>query len=103
MNGAGKTTLINIACGIVNASSGTVLVDGHDHVRDYRAARARIGLVPRELHTDMFESVIATLRFSRGLFGKARDESYLERAAATSSRPSCRQTLRAPQTAKFSS
>jgi ABC-2 type transport system ATP-binding protein len=78
-NGAGKTTLINIVCGIVTASSGSVVVDGHDHVRDYRAARSRIGLVPQELHTDMFEQVIATLRFSRGLFGRAPDEAHLER------------------------
>jgi len=78
-NGAGKTTLISIVCGIVNASSGHVLVDGHDNVREYRAARAKIGLVPQELHTDMFETVIATLRFSRGLFGRARDDARLER------------------------
>jgi ABC-2 type transport system ATP-binding protein len=78
-NGAGKTTLINVVCGIVNASSGRVLVDGHDHVREYRAARSRIGLVPQELHTDMFESVIDTLRFSRGLFGLAPDEARLEK------------------------
>ena len=77
-NGAGKTTLINIVCGIVNASSGRVLVDGHDNVRDYRAARSKIGLVPQELHTDMFESVIATLKFSRGLFGRAPDAAHLE-------------------------
>src|SRR6202521_404897 len=69
-NGAGKTTLINIVCGIVTATSGTVLVDGHDNVRDYRAARAKIGLVPQELHTDMFESVWGTVCFSRGLFGR---------------------------------
>ena len=68
-NGAGKTTLISIVCGIVTASSGQVLVDGHDIVRNYRAARARIGLVPQELHTDMFESVWNTVSFSRGLFG----------------------------------
>ena len=78
-NGAGKTTLINIVCGIVTPSSGTVLVDGHDNVRDYRAARSRIGLVPQELHTDMFEMVISTVRFSRGLFGKAANEAHLER------------------------
>ena len=78
-NGAGKTTLINIVCGIVTATSGTVSVDGHDNVRDYRAARARIGLVPQELHTDMFEMVISTVRFSRGLFGKPPNEAHLER------------------------
>lgn len=78
-NGAGKTTLISIICGIVTASSGHVSADGHDIVRDYRAARARIGLVPQELSTDAFESVWATLRFSRGLFGKPRDDAYLEK------------------------
>ena len=78
-NGAGKTTLISIVCGIVNASAGTVTADGHDIVRDYRAARARIGLVPQELSTDAFESVWATVRFSRGLFGKPRDDAYLEK------------------------
>ena len=78
-NGAGKTTLINIVCGIVNASSGTVRADGHDIVRDYRAARAKIGLVPQELTTDAFESVWNTVRFSRGLFGKAPDDAHLER------------------------
>ncbi|MGZ5052632.1 MAG: ABC transporter ATP-binding protein [Methylobacter sp.] len=78
-NGAGKTTLINIICGIVKASSGTVIADGHDIVRDYRAARATIGLVPQELYTDAFESVWATIKFSRGLFGKAPDASYLEK------------------------
>jgi ABC-2 type transport system ATP-binding protein len=77
-NGAGKTTLISIVCGIVTATSGTVLVDGHDIVREYRAARALIGLVPQELHTDMFETVLATLRFSRGLFGCPPDEARLE-------------------------
>jgi len=77
-NGAGKTTLINIVCGIVTATSGTVLVDGHDNRSDYRRARARIGLVPQELHTDMFETVMATLRFSRGLFGRAPDDARLE-------------------------
>jgi ABC-2 type transport system ATP-binding protein len=78
-NGAGKTTLINIVCGIVTASEGTVIADGHDTVRDYRAARSRIGLVPQELHTDAFESVWATVSFSRGLFGKAADPVHCER------------------------
>ncbi len=78
-NGAGKTTLIGIICGIVNASRGTVTADGHDIVRDYRAARSVIGLVPQELHTDAFESVWATVRFSRGMFGKAPDPAHLEK------------------------
>src|SRR5438132_2350617 len=78
-NGAGKTTLINVVCGLVTPTSGTVTVDGHDNVRDYRAARARIGLVPQELHTDMFESVWDTLTFSRGLFGRAPDPAHLEK------------------------
>ena len=78
-NGAGKTTLINIICGIVKATSGKVLADGHDVVRDYRAARSKIGLVPQELFTDAFESVWATVNFSRGLFGKPRDTAYLEK------------------------
>ncbi len=78
-NGAGKTTLINIVCGIVTATTGTVLVDGHDNVRDYRAARSRIGLVPQELHTDMFESVAWTVRFSRGLFGRPPDPARVEK------------------------
>jgi ABC-2 type transport system ATP-binding protein len=77
-NGAGKTTLISIVCGIVTATSGAVLVDGHDIVRDYRAARSMIGLVPQELHTDMFETVWSTLRFSRGLFGRPANLAYLE-------------------------
>jgi ABC-2 type transport system ATP-binding protein len=78
-NGAGKTTLISIICGLVNASSGSVTADGHDVVRDYRAARSKIGLVPQELSTDAFESVWATVKFSRGLFGKAPDPAHLER------------------------
>ncbi len=78
-NGAGKTTLISIICGIVRPSTGTVVADGHDIVRDYRAARAKIGLVPQELHTDAFESVTATLKFSRGLFGHSPDPAYLEK------------------------
>jgi ABC-2 type transport system ATP-binding protein len=78
-NGAGKTTLIGIICGIVNASSGVIIADGHDTVRDYRAVRAAIGLVPQELHTDAFESVWATVNFSRGLFGKPPDHVYVEK------------------------
>jgi ABC-2 type transport system ATP-binding protein len=76
-NGAGKTTLINIICGIVTPSEGTVSVDGHDIIADYRAARSLIGLVPQELHTDAFESVWATVNFSRGLFGKPRNPAYV--------------------------
>ncbi|HSX64626.1 MAG TPA: ABC transporter ATP-binding protein [Pseudoxanthomonas sp.] len=78
-NGAGKTTLISIICGIVNPSEGTVLADGHDVVRDYRAARSKIGLVPQELSTDAFETVWATVRFSRGLFGKPPNPAHLEK------------------------
>src|SRR5438132_11448434 len=78
-NGAGKTTLINIICGIVNASAGSVTIDGHDHVRDYRAARALVGLVPQELHTDAFESPFATASHSRGLFGKPRSRPIVEK------------------------
>ena len=77
-NGAGKTTLINIVCGIVTPSGGTVLVDGKDHLTDYRHARTRIGLVPQELTTDAFESVLSTVSFSRGLFGKPRDPAKIE-------------------------
>jgi ABC-2 type transport system ATP-binding protein len=77
-NGAGKTTLINIICGIVIASSGTVTADGHDIVRDYRAARSMIGLVPQELSTDAFETVWATVTFSRGLFGRAPNPAFIE-------------------------
>ncbi len=78
-NGAGKTTLISIICGIVNPTQGSVLADGHDIVREYRAARAKIGLVPQELATDMFESVWDTVSFSRGLFGKAPNPAYVEK------------------------
>jgi len=76
-NGAGKTTLISIICGIVNPSRGSVKVDGHDIIRDYRAARSRIGLVPQELTTDAFESVWATVSFSRGLFGKPANPDHV--------------------------
>ena len=78
-NGAGKTTLISIVCGIVNATEGNVLVDGHDIVADYRAARQLIGLVPQELTTDAFESVWATVSFSRGLFGKSANPAHIEK------------------------
>jgi len=78
-NGAGKTTLISIVCGIVNRSEGAVLVDGHDIVADYRAARSMIGLVPQELTTDAFESVWGTVSFSRGLFGKAPNPAHIEK------------------------
>ncbi len=78
-NGAGKTTLINIICGIVNASQGKVLVDGHDIVTEYRAARSKIGLVPQELASDIFEKVWDQVAFSRGLFGKAPNAAYLEK------------------------
>jgi ABC-2 type transport system ATP-binding protein len=78
-NGAGKTTLINIVCGIVTPTSGTVIADGHDIVKDYRRARSKIGLVPQELSTDAFETVWSTVRFSRGLFGKPPDPAHLEK------------------------
>jgi ABC-2 type transport system ATP-binding protein len=77
-NGAGKTTLIGIVCGIVNATEGTVTVDGHDIVRDYRITRAKIGLVPQELTTNAFETVWADVNFTRGLFGKPRDPRKVE-------------------------
>jgi ABC-2 type transport system ATP-binding protein len=77
-NGAGKTTLINIICGIVNPTSGAVSVDGHDNIRDFRKARAMIGLVPQELATDTFESVWATVTFSRGLYGKPANPQHVE-------------------------
>jgi ABC-2 type transport system ATP-binding protein len=78
-NGAGKTTLINIVCGIVTASSGSVTADGHDIARDYRAARSMIGLVPQELSTDAFETVWATVTFSRGLFGRPPNSQFVEK------------------------
>ena len=77
-NGAGKTTLINIVCGIVNLTSGTVTVDGHDIISGFRATRSMIGLVPQEMATEAFESVLATVTFSRGLFGKSPDASHIE-------------------------
>src|SRR6266571_3724499 len=76
-NGAGKTTLIGIICGIVTATEGAISVDGHDIVRDYRAARSMIGLVPQELTTDAFETVWATVGFSRGLFGKPANPEHV--------------------------
>lgn len=78
-NGAGKTTLISVICGIVNPSAGTVRVSGNDIIRDFRAARSLIGLVPQELTVESFESVIATVKFSRGLFGKKRDDAHIEK------------------------
>ncbi|MGX9427409.1 MULTISPECIES: ABC transporter ATP-binding protein [Bradyrhizobium] len=78
-NGAGKTTLISIICGIANPSEGNVSVDGHDIIKSYRAARSMIGLVPQELHTDSFESVWATVSFSRGLFGKPKNPAHIEK------------------------
>jgi ABC-2 type transport system ATP-binding protein len=78
-NGAGKTTLINIVCGIVTPTAGRVLADGHDIARDYRAARWQIGLVPQELTTDAFETVWATVNFSRGLFGRAPNPELIEK------------------------
>jgi ABC-2 type transport system ATP-binding protein len=78
-NGAGKTTLINIVCGIVRLTGGTVTADGHDIQRDFRAARTKIGLVPQELATDMFETVWNTVQYSRGLFGKPKDSAFIEK------------------------
>src|SRR5690606_37904404 len=78
-NGAGKTTLISIVCGLVTATGGSVRVDGYDIVRDYRAARRRIGLVPQELHTDVFETPWATMALSRGLFGYPPNRGHLEK------------------------
>ena len=78
-NGAGKTTLIGTICGLVNPTSGSVTVGGHDIIRDYRAARSMIGLVPQELTTDAFETVWATVSFSRGLFGKAPNPAHIEK------------------------
>ena len=78
-NGAGKTTLISIVCGIVTPTTGTVIADGHDIQKDFRAARTKIGLVPQELTTDAFETVLATVTFSRGLFGKAPNPAHIER------------------------
>jgi ABC-2 type transport system ATP-binding protein len=78
-NGAGKTTLISIVCGIANLSEGSVIVGGHDIAKQYRAARALIGLVPQELHTDAFETVWATVSFSRGLFGKPKNPAHIEK------------------------
>jgi ABC-2 type transport system ATP-binding protein len=78
-NGAGKTTLISIVCGIVTPTTGTVTVDGHDILRDYRQSRFLVGLVPQELHTDMFETVWSTVAFSRGLFGRSRNDAHIEK------------------------
>ncbi|RKR65820.1 ABC-2 type transport system ATP-binding protein [Acidovorax sp. 94] len=78
-NGAGKTTLISVICGMSNATAGSITADGHDTMHDYRAARAAIGLVPQELHTDSFETVWATVNFSRGLFGKAPNPAFIEK------------------------
>ncbi|MDQ0994832.1 ABC-2 type transport system ATP-binding protein [Phyllobacterium ifriqiyense] len=78
-NGAGKTTLISIICGIVNPTSGTILADGHDIIKEYRASRTKIGLVPQELTTDSFETVWATVSFSRGLFGKPANPAHIEK------------------------
>jgi ABC-2 type transport system ATP-binding protein len=78
-NGAGKTTLISLICGIVTPSTGTVTIDGFDHIKQYREARARVGLVPQEISTDMFETVWNTVSFSRGLFGKPANPAWIEK------------------------
>jgi len=78
-NGAGKTTLIGITCGLVRMTAGHVVADGHDIQKDYRAARAKIGLVPQEISTDAFETVWDTVKFSRGLFGRPKNDAYLEK------------------------
>ena len=78
-NGAGKTTLISLVCGIVTPSAGTVTIDGFDHIKQYREARARVGLVPQEISTDMFETVWNTVSFSRGLFGKPANPAWIEK------------------------
>ena len=78
-NGAGKTTLISIVCGIVNPSNGEIIADGHNVITDFRAARSKIGLVPQELATEMFESVWGTVNFSRGLYGKPRNHNLIEK------------------------
>ena len=78
-NGAGKTTLISIICGIVTMTKGTIIADGHDIKKDFRAARSKIGLVPQELSTDAFETVWSTVSFSRGLFGKSRNPAHIEK------------------------
>jgi ABC-2 type transport system ATP-binding protein len=78
-NGAGKTTLIGVVCGLVKLTGGTVIADGHDITKDYRAARAKIGLVPQELATDMFETVWSTVSFSRGLFGLSPNPAHIEK------------------------
>ena len=84
-NGAGKTTLISTICGIVNATSGSITVNGKDIRANYREARSLIGLVPQELHTDAFESVWATVSFSRGLFGKPKNPALIEKIVLTAS------------------
>ena len=93
-NGAGKTTLISLVCGLARLTEGTITVDGHDVVKDYRAARAKIGLVPQELTTDAFETVYNTVSFSRGLFGKPKDHAVVERVLKSltlwEKRDSCR-------------
>src|SRR5215470_5328532 len=78
-NGAGKTTLINIICGIVNKSAGSITIDGEDNISAYKSVRRKVGLVPQELHTDAFERVIDTVSFSRGLFGFPEDADYIEK------------------------